>query len=549
MKVLPLAVLTAIFAGSTLAWAAGTPCDSLTKLQLPHVEITSVRLVEKGAFTPPRNPMMGGGQQPAANPAARPAGAGAPGGQAAPAGGQGGPGGGMQAQQAALYKTLPAFCDVQAVSRPSADSEIKFELWMPAESWNGRLAETGNGGFGSNIGYNNLAEFVAKGYAGTGSNTGHEGGANSLIGHPEKLIDWGYRAVHETTVNAKAIIAAYYGSGPKYSYWDACSTGGRQGWMAAEYYPSDFDGYVIGDPANPMTRLQSGSIWSNRVVQKDPATFISAAKWQTIHDTILKQCDGKDGVVDGLIEDPTVCNFDPNTLLCKNGDGDDCLTVVQIDALNKLAHGAVSPTTGKNFYPGWPMATKQFPGPVLGNKQGADPQGDAIDTFRVLFQDANWDYHTMDFDADIAKSDKMGNGLMNATDQSKLKPIFDHGGKVLLYHGWADANITPLISVEYYNSAVEANGGLDKTYNEIRLFMVPGMAHCGGGDGPNAFDKLDAISNWVEKGKAPDAIVASHSNSQGFVDRTRPLCPYPQVAKYKGTGNINDADSFVCAKP
>jgi feruloyl esterase len=319
--------------------------------------------------------------------------------------------------------------------------------------------------------------------------------------------------------------------------------------MAAEYYPDDFNGYAIGDPANPMTRLQSGSIWTNRVVQKDAASFINAAKFQMIHDAVLKQCDGKDGVVDGLIQDPMVCNFDPNTLLCKNGDADTCLTAQQIDSLNKIAQGAVSPTTGKNFYPGWPMATRQFPGPVLGNKQGADPQGDAIDTFRVLFQDANWDYHTMDFDKDIAKSDKMGEGLMNATDQTKIKPIFDKGGKILLYHGWADPNITPLISVQYYNSAVESNGGLAKTYNEIRLFMVPGMGHCGGGDGPNAFDKLDVISDWVEKGKAPDSIIATHTNSQGFVDRTRPLCPYPQVAKYKGSGNINDAENFVCAAP
>ena len=528
--------MTALASGGC-AWAEGTPCDGLTKLQLPHVEITSATLVEKGGFTPPANPQM-----------ARPQGA--QGGNQGP-GGPGGPGGqaGPGRGQNNSYKNLPAFCRVQAISRPSADSEIKFEVWMPVDGWNGRLAETGNGGFGSNIGYNDLSQFVAKGYAGTGSNTGHEGGASSLIGHPEKLIDWGYRAVHETTVNAKAILAAYYGSGPKYSYWDACSTGGRQGWMAAEYYPSDFDGYVIGDPANPMTRLQSGSIWSNRVVQKDEASFISAAKWQTIHDAVLKECDGKDGVVDGLIQDPMVCNFDPNTLLCANGDSDNCLTAQQIDLLKKLAQGAVSPTTGKNFYPGWPMATKQFPGPVLGNHEGADPQGDAIDTFRVLFQNANWDYHTMDFDKDIALSDKMGDGLMNATDQTRLKPIFDHGGKILLYHGWADPNITPLISVQYYNSSVEANGGLDKTYNEIRLFMVPGMGHCGGGDGPNAFDKLDAISNWVEHGKAPDVIIASHANSQGYVDRTRPLCPYPQVAKYKGAGNINDADSFVCAAP
>ncbi len=501
------------------AWAAGTPCEGLTKLNLPHTEITGATLVEKGAFTPP------------------------PGGQ-----GPQGPGGPGARQPNPIYKTLPAFCQVTATLRPTSDSEIKMELWLPAEGWNGKLLEAGNGGFGSNIGSQNLAEFVAKGYAGTGSNTGHEGGANSIIGHPEKLIDWGYRAVHETTVTAKAIIAAHYGSAPKYSYWDACSTGGRQGWVAAEYYPSDFDGLIIGDPANPMTRLQAGSIWSNRVVQKEEATFISADKWTKIHDTVLKACDALDGVKDGLIENPMACNFDTKSLLCKNGDAADCLTVPQLDALNKLASGAVNPRTGQNFYPGWPVATKQFPGPVLGNKQGADPQNDAIDTFRVLFQNAAWDYHTMDFDKDVALSDKMGNTVMNAADQTKLKPLFARGGKILLYHGWSDPNITPLISVEYYNKTVAANGGLDKTYNEVRLFMVPGMGHCGGGDGPNVFDKIDALSNWVELGKAPDQIIASHSTN-GVVDRTRPLCPYPQTAKYKGTGSIDEAQNFVCTKP
>jgi feruloyl esterase len=536
---LALVATIAAFAGCGNAWAAGTSCDGLKNINLAHTEITVATLVEKGAFTPPPNPQQMQMGQPQ----------GAPGGGQAGPGGPGGPGGGGGRAQNNPYKNVPAFCRIEATLRPSADSEIKMALWMPVDGWTGRLAEAGNGGFAGNIGYNNLAGYVTKGYAGTVSNTGHDGGANALIGHPEKLIDWGYRAVHETTVTAKALIAAYYGTPAKYSYWDACSTGGREGWMAAEYYPDDFNGYAIGDPANPMTRLQSGSIWTNRVVQKDAASFINAAKFQMIHDAVLKQCDGKDGVVDGLIQDPMVCNFDPNTLLCKNGDADTCLTAQQIDSLNKIAQGAVSPTTGKNFYPGWPMATRQFPGPVLGNKQGADPQGDAIDTFRVLFQDANWDYHTMDFDKDIAKSDKMGEGLMNATDQTKIKPIFDKGGKILLYHGWADPNITPLISVQYYNSAVESNGGLAKTYNEIRLFMVPGMGHCGGGDGPNAFDKLDVISDWVEKGKAPDSIIATHTNSQGFVDRTRPLCPYPQVAKYKGSGNINDAENFVCAAP
>jgi feruloyl esterase len=526
LKSIFLLALLGVCSGS--AWAAATPCDELAKLKLTNTEITGATLVEKGAFTPPA---QGGNQGP-----------GGPGGPA-------GQGAGARAQNA-IYKTMPSFCRVTATLRPTSDSEIKMEVWLPAEGWNGRLEETGNGGFGSNIGYQDLAQFVAKGYAATGSNTGHEGRAgDSLIGHPEKVIDWGYRAVHETTVAAKAIIAAHYGSGPKYSYWNACSTGGRQGWVSAKYYPNDFDGLAIGDPANPMTRLQAGSIWSNMVVNKDDASFIPAAKWIMIHDAVMNKCDAVDGLKDGLIEDPMACKFEPKSLLCKEGDGPDCLTAAQVDSLSKLTSGAVNPRTGENFYPGWPAATRQFPGPVLGNKQGAPPQQDALDTFRVLFQKSDWDYRTMDFDKDIALSDKLGNNLMNAVDETRLKPLFDRGGKILLYHGWSDPNITPLISIQYYNSAVAANGGLDKANNEVRLFMVPGMGHCGGGDGPNVFDKIDVLSDWVEHGKAPDQIIASHLDADGHLDRTRPLCPYPQIAKYKGTGNINDAENFVCAAP
>ena len=516
------------------AWAAGTPCDGLTKLNLINTTVTSATIVAKGAFTPPRN-NQGGGPPPAPPAGANPG----PGAPAGPPPGGGGPGG----NQNAIYATMPAFCRVIATVRPTSDSEIRVEVWMPVEGWNGRLEALGNGGFSSSIQYNALAGGLVKGYAVTGTNTGFDGNDSSFtIGHPEKIVDWGNRAVHEMALTAKAVLAAHYGSGPKYSYWNSCSTGGRQGWVAAEYYPDDFDGLAIGDPANPMTRLQANSIYINLALNNDPASFIPQTKWPMIHQAVVAQCDAIDGVKDGLIENPMACHFDTGTLLCKNGDAPNCLTAPQITALNVIATGSKNPRTGEQLYPGYPLGVNMN-GPVAGK----NPDNSAPSTFRMLFQDGNWDYHTFDFDKDTARADKLGNDTINAVDPSKLKKVFAHGGKILLYHGWDDPAISALISVNLYEQAVAANGGVDKTYNDMRLFMAPGMTHCGGGEGPNVFDKMDIISDWVEHGKAPDQIIASHL-TDGKLDRTRPLCPYPQVAKYKGSGNINDAESFACTK-
>jgi feruloyl esterase len=513
-QIMVLAAIGSLAAGMS-AWAAETSCENLTTLSLPNTTVTSATIVAKGAFTAPR----------AGGPAA--------------AGRAGGPGAG----QAALYAAMPAICRVMATVRPVPDSEIKVEVWLPAEGWNGRLEALGNGGFSSSIMYGNLAQAVAKGYAATGTNTGFDGNDSSFsIGHPEKIKDWGNRAVHEMTVAAKAIIAANYGSGPKYSYWNSCSTGGRQGWVAAEYYPNDFDGLAIGDPANPMTRLQANSIYMNLALNNDPASFITSEKWAMIHKAVMSQCDAVDGLKDGLIQNPMKCNFKVNTLLCKNGDAPDCLTAPQVTALNTIATGSKNPRTGQSLYPAYPLGTNMS-GPVVGK----NPDNSAPSTFRMLFQDANWDYHTFDFDKDTARADKLGNDTINAVNPEKLKALFAHGGKILLWHGWEDPAISPLISVQLYNQAVAANGGLGKSYDNIRLFLVPSMPHCQGGYGPNEFDRIDVISDWVEKGKAPDQIVASHSTA-GKVDRTMPLCPYPQVARYKGSGSSDEAANFVCAK-
>jgi feruloyl esterase len=398
----------------------------------------------------------------------------------------------------------------------------------------------------SSIFYWNLAEAVIQGYAAAATNTGHEGNSGEFaLGHPEKLIDWGYRAVHEMTVDAKAIIAARYGSPARHAYWNSCSTGGREGLMEAENYPNDFDGLAVGDAANPMTRNQASTLYSTRAVNKDAAGFLSAAKWQAYRSAVLAKCDAEDGVKDGLLSDPMACKFDPKAMECKSGDRKECLTAPQIAALNTVLAGMKNPRSGKQLHPGWPVGANPNPTMVVGH----EPEQVAIDTFRALFQNPQWDYHTFDFDKDIALSDKLGNRLMNAADESRLKTLFARGGKILLYHGWSDPNISALLGIKYYEDAVAANGGTSKTYNSIRLFMVPGMGHCGGGDGPNTFDKMTEITRWVEEGKAPDRIIAVHVGADGKVDRSRPLCPYPEVAKYLGRGSSDEAGSFSCAMP
>jgi feruloyl esterase len=387
-----------------------------------------------------------------------------------------------------------------------------------------------------------------------GSNTGHTSDHDEdfYVGHPEKALDWEVRAVHETVVAAKLLTAMAYGSGPKYSYWNACSTGGRQGWMEAEYFPDDFNGLAIGDPANPMTRLQANTIWANLALTKTPESFISPAKWTMIEQKVTAQCDAKDGVKDGLIENPLACHFPVKTLECKSGDADDCLTAPQMTALAAILGGSRNPRTGEQLYAGFPLGTRMSPGPVAGMK----PDPSASETFNILFDDPNWDYHTFDFDKDTARADQLGRGKMNADEPARLKALFAHGGKIIMYHGWVDPAISPLESVRLYEGAVKANGGVAKTSDKIRLFLVPGKAHCG-----NPFDQMAAITAWVERGEAPDKVIVGYQKNpplapaggfggnQGPNDRFRPVCPYPQVSRYTGHGSIDEAESFHCVKP
>jgi feruloyl esterase len=450
---------------------------------------------------------------------------------------QGGPSEGK-----ALFPKLPAFCLVDATLKPSADSEIKIEVWLPESGWNGKLVEAGNGGYGSNLSYGPMAEGLLQGYAVTSSNTGHEGNSAAFAAdHPEKLIDWAYRAVHENAIAAKEIVQARYGDAAKRSYFEGCSTGGRQAYGEVQRYPADFDGIVAGDPGKNLTHQTAMQTWMSVEVVKNPAEFIPAEKYAALHKAVVAACDETDGVEDGVIENPLQCHFDPAIIQCKGADSADCLTAPQVDFARKVYAGFTN-STGKKIFGGLMPGSE---GAWIG-LAGQKPMGYAMESYRyVIMKDPKWDYMTLDLDRDIAYADKTAASLVNNND-TNIRPFLARGGKLLAYHGWADPGISPFNSIDYYNDVTKLMGGVAKIDNQYRLFLIPGMAHCGGGDGTSTFDMITPLDTWVNTGKAPDSIAASRTRD-GKVDRTRPLCPYPQQAVYKGSGSTDDAANFVCA--
>ena len=430
-----------------------------------------------------------------------------------------------------------------AVSRPTADSEIHFEIWIPpASAWNGKFEGTGNGGFSSNMGFPAMARALSEGYATAGSDTGHQGDDLKFgINHPEKINDWAYRAVHVMTDTAKLVVRDYYGRLPQYSYFNGCSTGGQQALSEAQRFPGDYDGIVAGDPANNRIHLIAAFLWGWEALEKDPASPLPAAKLPMITKAAVDACDALDGLKDGLIDDPRRCKFDPAVLLCKGGDGENCLTAPQVAAVKKIYDGPKNPRTGAQIFTGWPRGSETaWTSYIVGHEEASRNEFWKY----WVFNDPKWDWATFDFDRDLAYADqKMA--AVNAID-ADLKPFKARKGKLVMYHGWADAAVSPMEGVHYYESVQRAMGGAEKTTDFFRLFMAPGMGHCGGGPGSNTFDAVAALDGWVGKGIAPDKIIASHVIN-GATDRTRPLCPYPQVAKWKGTGSTDDAVNFVCA--
>jgi feruloyl esterase len=438
-------------------------------------------------------------------------------------------------------KRLPAFCRVGLTIAPSPDSDIKSEVWLPAAGWNGKFLQTGNGAWGGSIQYGALIEALARGYAAASTDTGHTGSdASFALGHPEKLIDFGYRAVHETAVQAKATIAALYGTAPRLSYFNGCSGGGRMSFMEAQRFPSDFDGIVAGAPGYNRTDVAFQTLGMAQATHVSPASLIPPAKLRALHEAAVRQCDALDGLADGLISDPTACRFDPAVIACKGADAPGCVTNEQVIAARRIYAPVVDPKTGAR------IASGLEPGSELqwSSVAGEQPHPMYNDLFKfVVMKDPRWDYRTLDVSAQLDAARRADNGVLAATS-TDLRPFFTRAGKLLIYHGWADQNIPPRESVHYYEALVQTMGA-SAVADAVRLFMAPGMGHCGGGEGPNEFDPLAALEQWREHGKAPERIVASQV-SEGRVVRTRPLCPYPQMAKYKGSGSIDQAENFVC---
>ena len=477
-------------------------CDALKTVSLPRVTITAAEFVAVGAAAPGR-----GGR----------GGAGAP---------------------------LPAHCRVAATLTPSADSHIEMELWLPAENWNGKFLAVGNGGWAGSISFDAMASGLRRGYATASNDTGHKGASASFaVGHPEKLVDFAYRAMHEMAVHSKALIQTYYRRAPQLSYYQGCSTGGRQGMMAAQRFPEDFDAIIAGAPVHNMVHLNVSQVALQVDMLKKPASLVPPEKRTLFANAVVAACDQRDGVKDGIISEPRACKFDPAVLACKAGDGADCLSPDQVENA-RSAYAPVMTKSGAVVYPG------RSPGFETGWRipmPGAQLNPLFTDMVRFVGrQDPNWDPMTFDFETDLALALKHA-GLVEATDPD-LSKFKARGGKLLLYHGWADPGPAPENTINYYEAVNKKLGG--KQDDWMRLFLMPGVGHCGGGVGPDQADFLGAMERWKEAGEAPSEIIATRPQGRGGqAPMSRPLCPYPQVARYSGSGSTADAKNFTCRVP
>ncbi len=472
---------------------------------------------------------------------------------------------------------LPSHCRVTGTIRPTARSQIRFELWLP-DRWNGRLQGVGNGGLAGSINYRGgLVEATQRGYAAVSTDTGHRGHAGDgswALGEPEKIVDYGHRAVHLTTVAAKALVATFYGRAPERSYFVSCSNGGRQGLMEAQRYPEDYDGIIAGAPAYDFTGLMAGFAWNAAALWRRPATMILPSATPMIAAAVLRQCDRKDGVADGLIADPRRCRFDPAVLRCRPGQQGDCLPAPQVAALASVYRGAHD-GRGRALYPGYLPGGEVGQLPGLGwegwmfsrQGQGSSQAGLLQATMgSFLAHDGSWTIDRLDYDRDVTAFRRRYAGVLDATSPD-LSRFWARGGRLILFHGWADAAIAPESSIAY-REAVVARIGRARTDAGLRLFMVPGLQHCFGGTGPNSFggltvplradplrDMSAALERWVEHDTAPDMIVATRHDDflQGIFapDKARAvstglLCPYPKAARWRGRGATSAASSFRC---
>jgi feruloyl esterase len=515
----------AIFIGIVVSseTAAAASCESLASISLPHVTITAAQTMAPGAFTPP-----------------------------SPAGGGAAPGRGPQ------FGDLAAFCRVMATAKPSSDSEIKIEVWMPAMGWNGEFRATGFPGSlgGAGIGYAALANGLRDHYAAGGSNTGHDGDVN-MMNHPEKITDWAYRSLHEVAVTSKAMIKAFYGNDPKRSVISDCGAVTIPALNDPPRNPDDFDAIAVGGYAADFTHHIFSQMLAWVVAGKDQPGYIPPDKFKVLHTAVLDACDANDGAKDGLIENPPACKFDPAVIQCKGADGPNCLTQPQVDAVRGMYQGPIDPRTKKLIY------SPYFPGSELtwGQNTGAvpfflaGPEGfrvEAYDGFRYLaFKDPNWTYKSrpVNFDSDVAVASARDNLVIDAPQNVDLRKFVDRGGKLLLDGGWSNTGVPGAGEVDYYKSLV-AKLGTKRAQNSVRLFMIPGMGNCPGtnGDENMNFDRLPVLERWMDTGKAPDQLIVTRYKA-GAEAGKHLVCAYPQVATYKGGGSTDDPANFACRLP
>jgi feruloyl esterase len=499
-------------------------CESLVSLKLSHTTITAAQSIPAGTYTAPNGE---------------------------------------------VFANMPAFCRVAATLTPASDSEIGIEVWMPSSTWNGRFEGVGNGGYAGSIPYSALAPGVSLGYATAGTNTGHVGSssydASFALGHPEKIIDFGYRAIHRMTVIGKQISSAFYGEDPKRSYFTGCSTGGRQALMEAQRFSNDYDGIIAGDPVAYYTHHHvGGNLWVVWQMFNNPASTVFTTQDTLLGNAVNAACDALDGVVDGVLNNPRRCHFDPAKLLCAGSQmPPNCLTAQQVEAVRNLWTGPDQKVHQRGYYPpferggeadGWPSTISPQPPPAPQTDDHAQIGLPFFEYF--VFDNPDWDFQTFNWisgpayvENKVVVPGQTLASVLNSIDPD-LGRFRARGGKLIQYHGFSDPEVPPTTSINYFESVVDFPGGsLEQTQGSYRLFMVPGMNHCQGGPGANVFDMLTPLVHWVEQDTAPDRVLATHyvnnMPDQG-VAFTRPLCSYPHQAVYKGSGNTNDAANFVC---
>jgi feruloyl esterase len=503
--------------------AAPAPCESLANVEFGNATIMSATVVPEG---PPPRPAPRGGGAGARGGGGGARGGGAPQGAAPAASGQRAP--------AAPPANIPEHCKVQIVLKPTSDSLINMELWLPTQNWNGKFMGVGNGGFAGSIQglTNEMPQALRLGYATAGTDTGHQDpGGDWAIGHPDKMIDFGYRATHEMTLKAKQLVKTYYDEAAKYSYFKGCSTGGRMALMEAQRYPEDYNGIIAGSLASRHIHMWTAGVARSIELSRHPEEALPLEKATLVNQMVMNTCDT---LKEGFLNNPNQCKVDFSKLLCPAGkDDNSCLTAAQLKTVETY-YGGVKTSKGKLIFSGQALGN-----PIGAQRSTGQTPGGTFDIVKIAFNDKDLDWQKFDLDRDMPLIDK-AIGYVDAVDPD-LGKFKKSGGKLLITHGWADTGITPETTLWYYDSVLKKMG--KDQGNWMRLFMVPGMGHCGGGPGVNTFDSIGTLEKWVEKGVAPDQMMG-----KGAEGLTRPLCPYPEYAEYKGSGDLKDAANWVCKK-